>query len=371
MQQDFASTLGIHEMLGEALDSATPLAQPLRRAIGPLADQRSMLREALGQAEAIKQLPDDSTYLSLAAVDGAYTVTPLFIGDQINVLAIAVRSDLKTGDVDIQGYRTENEFLPHSPINELHAKATMLTAELQLLHSAVGEDVLTVVDGSHTTAATAIAEALIHEGSLAHDRICDDVMSDQIISALEVLSGQESVVACPKSDSSTEISDFVEQQGVPVPMRLPDKVLASLVLEPGEVLALGESQAPWGRYDVISQQIASHQGRAVRARIDQACAGLHEGLRVAHVKPVGSATAIRVETKASVNDFETLDYWQALAEDCAPPHTQEPVAQYIADHLAKNVSELSKVQLDTARLDLAESADDGLLEFMVRTYRTS
>lgn len=372
MQQDFATGTGVHEMLGEALDAAPQLAAPLREAVGPLSDQRIRLREALGELGALQTLPDDEgNYLSIAAVDGASTITQLFIGDQINVLALAVRSDLRSGAVAIRGHRSSSRFLPHSPGSDVYAKAAMFGAELELLTAVAEEDVVTVVDGSHSTAPTAINEALVAEGSPAYDHICDDLISDQVISSLDVLAGSEGVVACPKSDSSTEISQFIEAQGVHLPLRFPDKVLASLVLEQGEVLDLRECRAPWMQYDITAHQVTSSRGRALSDRIARACESLREGLRVAHIKPYGSATAIRIETKASINDFDTCDIWQAVAEDCEPPHTQEPVAQYIADHLAKNVTEVAKVQLDTARLDLAESADDALLEFLVRSHRTT
>lgn len=372
MQQAFDESMGVHEMLGDALDQVTPLAASLRAAIAPLAQQRSRLRSTLESIGALKELPRDGAYISLTAVDGAYTVAPLFIGDQINVLALAVSSDLGSGSVAIEGHRTVNEFFPHSPATETYAKATMLSAELILAADAAEENAnaVTVLDGSHLTAPTAILEGLALSGSPICEYMCSDVMSDQIVSSLETVARSEGVVACPKSDSSTEVCDFIEGQGIEVPMRFPDKVLASLVLEPGEVLALDESAAPWGRHDVISHQITANRARNLRDKMVHASAPLREGLRVAHVKPLGGTTAVRVETKAGLDDFATLDYWQAVADDCAPPHTQEPVAQYIADHLAKNVSELSKVQLDMARLDVAEGAEDGLLEFLVRSYRT-
>lgn len=372
MPQDFEEAMGVHEMLGEALSRTPPLAAPLRDAMIPLAKQRSHLRSTLGELGALKSLPDDGAYLSLTAVDGAYAMTPLFIGDQINVLALSVSSALDTGSVAIEGYKTISEFFPHSPASETYAKVAMLSSELLLAADAAGvsPDSVTVLDGSHTTAVIAVLEGLALEGSPAHEYICADVMSDQIVAALEKVASSEEVVACPKSDSSTELSDFIAGQGVTLPLRLPDKVLASLVLDPGEVLDLPRSVAPWSQYDVASHQVTSLHGKALRDRILKACTPMREGLRVAHVKPVGASTAVRVETKGGLDDFATLDYWQAVADDCAPPHTQEPVAQYIADHLAKNVSELSKVQLDEARLDLAESADDGFLEFLVRSYRT-
>lgn len=372
MQQTFDEPTGVYEMLGDALDQVTPLAGSLRAAIAPLVQQRSRLRSTLESLGALRELPTDGAYISLTAVDGAYTVAPLFIGDQVNVLALAVSSDLGSGSVAIEGYRTVNEFFPHSPASETYAKASMMGAEL-ILAAASAEttaDALTVLDGSHSTAPTAILEGLTLEGSPVCEYLCTDVMSDQIVSSLEAVALANGVVACPKADSSTEVCAFIEKQGIEVPVRFPDKVLASLVLEPGEILALDESVAPWARHDVISQQITSPRARTLRDKLVEVSEPLRAGLSVAHVKPRGGTTAVRVETKAGLDDFATLDYWQAVADDCAPPHTQEPVAQYIADHLAKNVSELSKVQLDEARLDLAERADDGLLEFLVRSYRT-
>lgn len=373
MQQAFAESLGVHEMLGDALDQMPSLAESLRAAVTPLAEQRTRLRSTLSDLGAIKALPDDGAYISLTAVDGAFATSELFIGDQVNVLALAVSSDLGTGSVGIEGYKTVNEFFTHSPASETYAKGVMLGSEMILAADAAtrSDESVTVLDGSHSTGLLAVLESLVVEGSPAHEYMCGDVMSDQIVSALTTVARSESVVACPKSDSSTALADLLGQHGVKVSLQFPDKVLASLLLEPGEVLTLESSTAPWDRVDVVSHQITSLQGSALRDRVLEACEPLRRGLRIAHVKPRGSSTAVRVETKSHLDDFETMDYWQAIADDCAPPYTQEPVAQYIADHLAKNVSELSKVQLDSAHLDLAEGADDTLREFLIRSYRTT
>lgn len=370
MEQLNSPPMGVDELLGEALAQLPPMAEHLRACLAPLAEQRNILRSVLGDAGALRTLPSDGTYLSLAAVDGAYTLAPLFVGDQINILALATQSELHTGNVSIEGRRSINEFFPHAAGNEMFARTMMLAAELELLSSTSDDGVLTVIDGSHTTAITAIFEALSIDGP-AQERICDDVMSDQIISSLEDMAERDTIIACPKSDSSTAVYNFAVAQGVHIPVCFPDKVLASLVLDPGESMTLDTLTPAWGRYDITSEHITSPKAQALRDRVHETVAGLRTGIRVALVKPPGSSTAIRVETKASVDDFETVDHWQAVVDDCAPPYTQEPVAQYIADYFAKSVSEIAKAQLDTARLDLAESADDELLEFLIRSYRTN
>lgn len=371
MAQANLEDLGVHEMLGAVLDETPPLASTLRASTGPLVAQRSMLRDALSRRDALRELPKDTPYLSLAAVDGAYTATPLFVGDQTNVLALAIRSTFDTGNLSIIGYRPASRFLPHSPDNEGYAKTAMLVSELDLLSEIATPDTVTLVDGSHTTAMTSILEGLTREGTPLYRLLTQPETEELIVGAIEVLTGREDVVASPKSDSSTELAAFVREQGVTLGLDFPDKVLASLLLDPGEVLVLPESHAPWGRYDIMARAVTSQHGQALRDKLGVLADGLRDGLRVAHIKPEGSSTAIRVETKRSIDEFETGDYWQAVADDCAPPYTQEPVAQYLVDHLAKSVSEVSKVQLDEARLDLAEAADDELLEFLVRTYRTA
>lgn len=367
-----APSLGVDEMLGEVMDSLPQLANELREGIAPLRAHRDRIRAALTDAGALHVFPDEPSYLSLSAVDGAYTLAPLFVGDQINTLAVSIRSTLGTGALSIEGHLGAAAFRPHSPGNELLAKCMMMCAELDLLAAPRGDEHLVIVDGSHLTAVCAIFEALAAPGTPAYEYVMDDDVAELAESALATLATSEEVIACPKSDSATALNEFVRGLGVVAPLALPDKVLASLVLEPGEVLDYPDSSPPWGRYDLLSHQITSRDAISVRDRLAAALLPLREvGVRVAHTKPRGGSTALRIETKASVNDFAALDYWQAVADDCAPPYTQEPVAQYLADHIAKGVSDLAQVQVDSARLDLAEGADPELLEFLIRTYRTS
>lgn len=368
-------------MLGAVVDALPPLGAQLEAAVGPLYGERERIRAALVDAGAIRPLGTDPAYLSLSAIDGAYTLSPLFVGDQINTLALAVRSDLSTGALEIEGHRSDGAFLPHSPGNELLAKVMMMASELELLALPRGIDAVAVIDGSHLTAATALMEALVDPGCAAAQYVLGTPgLADAVVAALDVVAGAGAVVACPKSDSSTDVAEYVAGLGVESPMRFPDKVVASMVLDEGEVLAHEASHAPWGRYDLMRHQVTSHEvsrhqvsARDMKERIDEAMAPLREnGLTIAHIKPHGSPTAIRVETKAAISDFDANDYWQALAADCAPAYVQEPAAQFLADHLAKDVSRAATVQIEAARLDIAENPNSAhLLEFLTRSYRTA
>jgi len=363
--------LDVDQVLGSAIESAEPLAARLRAECAPLAQHRQYLRDALFSQGVLQQLPSDPSYFSVGAVDGAYTISPLFLGDQIGVLAVSIESDLQTREVIVRGSESESRFLPHSPASEAHAKAMMFSLELSLLKEPEGVDAVTIVDGSHTTGPTAAMEALTVEESPAHEYICDDVISDQMIAGIESLSARDSIVACPKSDSSRALGQWIEAQGVELPTTFPDKVLSAFLLEGGEVLTLRESAAPWEKFDMMSHQVTSDRGVMIKDRIIKACAPLRNGIQVAHAKPHGSDMAIRVETKSELDGFGAMDRWQAVADDCTPPHTQEPVAQYLADYIAKDVAQVSAIQLESARLDLADSGDSEVLGLLARTYRTS
>lgn len=364
-------TFDVDEVLGSAIDSARPLASWVRDAWAPLMEHRESLRQTMRDTGVLRQLPGESSYLSVGAVDGAYTVTPLLLGDQINALAVSIHSDFRTNALTIWDSQARSDFVAHSAGTEAYAKALMLSLEVSLLEAGAEVDAVTLIDGSHATGVTAAMEALAAEGTPAGEYICSDVISDQVISAVERMARDESIVACPKADSSSAVCEWLARSGVSMPVRFPDKVVSSVLLDEGEVLALPDSSAPWEQFDLMSHHVRSDRAKAIRDRLVAACRPLKDGLRVAHVKPRGSSAAIRVESKASLNDFDSMDYWQAVADDCAAPHTQEPVAQYLADHLAKSVSEVGKVQLGSARLDLAESGDSDLLSLLTHMYRTT
>lgn len=364
----------IHDMLGSIIDTMEPLAASLTQQLGPIQEQTRDIRTTLTDSGALQPLPTDPSYLSIAAVDGAYTTSRLSIGDQTNVLAVAIRSDLDTRAVNIMGYHPDSQFMPHSPYTDLYAQVAMLSAELTLLDETTGDDVISIIDGSHLGAATTILEALTYEeGNPAHDLVTNQ--AETILPALANMAASETILACPKIDSSTELHDHLAQHGYTLPTRFPDKVLASLILEPGESLNLPACQPPWERFEATAHHVVSETGRPIRDRIIDILTPLKtdHGLTITHTKPHYSPTSLRIETKATVDPFEATDYHQAITEDCLAPHTQEPVAQYIADTLAKNVSNIATAQLETARLDLAQNPNinPAVLELFTRNYRTN
>ena len=148
--------------------------------------------------------------------------------------------------------------------------------------------------------------------------------------AADILSSEPFVVACPKSDSHQRLWHECGLVGT----ALPDKVLAALLLDEGEML-LGDRDFP-----------------ATDDNTDLTT------IPVAHLRPFGATTAVTVETSPLLDVFERREVLNVVAADCHPPFTQEPVVQYVTDLFAKDISAIARAQMETARLDAAEHGLD-------------
>lgn len=356
------------EMLRDVLESAPSLSALVRNVVQPIQAERQAIRELLLDGGHITPLPDEPPLYSVGAADGAYVASPLAIGDHLCTLAVAVKGGRAEADVDITGHRAWSDFQPHTAAGEDLAKAVMMTDELTLL-AGFDSDVVTVIDGSHITHLISIIYALGNTPEPALTPLME--RAETLIEASDHVAKAANVVACPKSDSSTALWAYCASHLSLRGHGLPDKVLASLVLNSGEVLANEKPSPAWERLN-YTQGRATGQPRALVDRLRQSASAMRsEGIRVFHAKPHGASLALRIETKATADEFDLADQIAALCNDCEPPHIQEPLVQYLADIFAKSVSTGADVQLETARLDMAEAGETDYLEHLLRYYRTS
>lgn len=367
------------EMLAAVLDGSPDLAQRIRSMVAPVQREREAIRAYLlgsddGDDVHIAPLPTDSAYTAVGACDGGFVLNSLALGDHVSTLAVAVRSCL-SGVMQIAGHRAWSDFLTHhSDDAAVMTQAVMMAGELSLLSSLDDGRTVTMIDGSHVTPLIAVNVALASTEQRVRDEVyalADDGLVDWVRYAAE----SPTVVACPKFDSSTDLWTALRGRMPSLAENgLPDKVLASMVLEPGEMLVSRRDAgvASWRRlYDTVGRS-SDDKARALAQDLVGAAEALRRTphIRVYHLKPVGAAAAIRVEVKP-VDDFETADVIAAIGNDCAPPFVQEPVAQYLADIMAKSVSAAANFQMESARLALADAGETSLLDFLLRRYRTS
>lgn len=357
-------------MLEEVFESAPSLSSQFKDLTDPIRREREAIRDYWMLHQSIYPAPTTPPVVTVGATDGACVVEPWSVGDQITTLAVAVDTN-QAGEAHICGHRSWSAFRAHSDDASVLATAMMMAHELTLI-STIAEESVAIIDGSHVTPFVAINLALASPEATVRQSMIETVQRENLVEAAGQVCDNQMVVACPKSDTSTTLWDQCVQDLGLVGAPLPDKVLASLVLEPGEVLSREGATPSWERFYSSQASIEDPAAREVAESLAAAVSRLQQPhVKVYHVKPRGNPLALRMEVKPWVDDFEADDLINAVIGDCAPPHLLEPTCQHLADVLAKQVSSLSTAQLAQARNDLIRNGDEQFMEYLLRHYRTS
>lgn len=361
---------GAGDLVAAALDASPPLADRFRDMLTPIQQYGEVIREHYASQGAIYTLEQDPALYYPGAVDGAFVNTPWSIGDHLATLVVGVQTTAG-GEMEVVRHRSWTDFHTHDAGSEALVTAVMMCHELLTVPDLVGPGRLTVIDGSHLTSLVAVNTALASPHERVRRTVLDLAENEGLIEAVETIARTGTVIACPKANSAADIwRECAPQLGLPGD-GFPDKVLASLILHPGEVLMSTRSAPDWGRLHVAQNMVSDSGVKTFAERLALAANTLREpGVQVYHVKPQGGDFAIRAEIKPVDGDFATDAMLNSLTQDCCPPHTQEPVVQYVADLLAKQVSSLADVQIGQARNELAESGDTEFLNYLMQHYRT-
>lgn len=354
------------EMLADIIDASPSIATMMDALIGPILNERQHIRDHLHDEGHIHTLPTSSLTTSIACVDGALTSSPLAIGDHHCTLSVALTST--RGNVEVTDKRAWAMFLAHSPEADLLAKAVMLTNELILAATTSAE--ITLLDGSHATHVSAITDLLANATTRdTYNHYLDAVGGHQVVlDAVTHALTSPTVASQQKQDSSTNLWGALAATLNLTGTGLPDKPLASLILDEGEALTHPASTPSW--HTVERNTRGATPGRLsgdLRAIIEP-LADRH--IAVSHVRPHASPFALRVEHKATDDTFGLLDMLAAISSDCAAPHVQEPFVQYLADKVAKSVSAAATLQLETARIDAATAGHPELVPYVLHYFRT-
>ena len=228
------------------LDRIPQIARDARALISPVSQARAKLREVLEKRNWIEPIPDDtSAFASVAAVDGGQVVESMYAGDLVASLAVAAEGLHPVNlTASCQIHSSWSRFLVHNYDLDRLAKCAMVAQEVSLL-GGLDHDMV-IFDGSHQTPVIVLNSALASEDPEVRRlavEVCDEF---NVKEGLERLCSRDNVIACPKSDSSRDLARYYEKnlaQEFPNGLQLPasDKVLAALILEPGEMLKAQDS----------------------------------------------------------------------------------------------------------------------------------
>lgn len=354
-------------MLASVLGQAPSIAAMMGDLIEPIIREREAIRDHLLLSGHLSATPSYAPTTPLICTDGALTSSPLSIGDHYATLSVAVEST--KGRLNLRDHKAWSTFVPHSPSSDKLASAVMLTHELALAATAP-DTALVVLDGSHATAITTIADLLANTDKTTVRRYLDVVTQKDVYDWIVAVMTSNHIVAQQKHDSSTHLWDALTAAGLHLTgTGLPDKPLASLILEPGEALTHPSCAPAW-------ETTAAHLSTAASGTLRGALRDLLEPLvvgrsiRVSHVKPPHAQLALRVEHKADLAGQALAACFASLAHDTVAPHVQEPVVQYMADKMAKNVASASTIQLESARIEAGLGGHADLLPYVLHYYRT-
>lgn len=355
------------DIIAAMLESAPALAGRVRAMVRPVSQSRQAIRAHFIETGQITPTSQVAPY-QVGCADGGSVITPTKAGDHISTLAVAVAEVDSEGGVGAIASRAWSDFRAHSHDAETLAKAVMMAHELEML-ATIPDDTIKMVDGSLRTHLTALYTGLAATDDRTRDRVISVLHASPLTDTLTHLTQNAMVLGCPKADSSVSVwrtcAEVLDLPGDPIP----DKTLATLVLEPGESLVTTTSAGSWAPLHAARARVTDPRAKLLADQITTLTQSLTiDTIRVHLAKPHGSTTALRIETNAALDDFTRDDVISSLCMAVTAPFIEEPLPQHIADLFAKNVAVGASVHLEALYMDLSPD-DVDLIEYL-RPYRT-
>jgi hypothetical protein len=339
---------------------------------------------------------------TMIAVDGARTSQKLAIGDLLVVGATvgeAADSIHQFGDEDSVPADAYATIIPHSSENDNIEQSLMAMMELRLLDGTKAD--VKIIDGSYLGNVATILFGLFGKSKFSTDLLLDFHNDDEdgcLRGAINTLifpprHRESDIVALTKSDSSFEFSKrvFGEDPGA---LRISDRILASRLLQGGEMFAPRALIAPRQIINKLAsiKNIDTHVKDFPRARrevLRELFTGKEHQMRkldnseneelsvlwTTYFKPShwsSNAPALRIEfphyctptSSASDRARELISY---IDQDMTTEEFLEPWCQYEADRRAKDVS----VGTDIVKYHLTANVDDPHMALgLLRGYRS-
>jgi hypothetical protein len=366
------------EVLRSLLERVPQTTQRVESLIGPIAEHADRIRDFVAGMGWIEDIEDHPTMDTIAAVDGANAIDSTYAGDFVSTLALAAEGLNPAGLVgSCRVHSAWSDFRVHHIDMDRLAKFAMVVQELDLLRQLPHD--FAILDGSHQTPVIVINSALTSESEEVKATALDLATQFDLAQTLRGLVTNDNIVACPKADSSLALGQYIArewraQHGTDLVIPAADKVLAALVLEPGQMFKAFKVDQSWRTLHIRPRAGTPRQdpvavlARALDTEIDPLRG--NDPIRISYLKPKGCSTAVKVEFKTALGPDFRRRVATVLASETTGPHLQEPFCQFLADKWAKAVGLGINAQMHAVRLDLSETAQPQFLEFLIRSYRT-
>lgn len=370
--QDDFQVIGPSDVIASLLRDSPSLLSRSQDLIGPVRREREGIRAFFQEKGMLSVMDEQGGGYQVGCTDGGYTTSPFIIGDHIATMSVAVTQRDDANTVGVVAHRQWSDFRGHSVDAEALAKGVMMAHEVELL-AALPADSVKMIDGSFLTHLTSIFMALSSPEDDVREVVGAAVSTEGFERGLREMAENPRVIACPKSDSATFLWSTCSQALGIQGGSIPDKALANLVLESGEVLNAGPAFS-WERLRMAKAHVTAPEAKKIAERIW----GIIEHLlakgtvNVYFAKAHHSNLALRIEAHSGLDPFEAEDIIASVCDTVTSPFLQEPLPQYVADIFAKKVAVGTSVQIENLRLDLDSIPDSrDIVDYFVRYYRTN
>lgn len=364
-------------MIQSLVGQAATIAAEARGVLAPIADMKQQLRQRLLAEGNILTIPSTAVEppVSMCAIDGARVTERLYSADLIAAVACTgeARSCQESGP---SVARTWAHLYPHGTDIDRIAGAAMACLELEVAHNAPHQ--VRLLDGSFLTPIVEARKGLGSTVATVRNEVARLLTDAEFIAHLTALlthDPERPVVALPKSETSTVWRDDVNA-ALGTSFTVTDRVLASQVLEPGEMLR-PRPLTEWDQQQVVVREDAARPvadvARSLNATLNDVRQRVRDGrLVTTYIRPANGVGVIRAEFHSAGPDDTKTPYWvaQVLLAETAAPHMMEPFAQWSADRQAKGVSAGVRALLGAVQHELTaeERAQWGTL--FASKYRT-
>lgn len=372
--EESPQVIGPSDVIAALLHDSPSLLGRSRAMVEPVQRERESIRAFFASQGRLMPLGQEAGGFQVGCTDGGYTTSPFIIGDHVATMAVAVAQRDAGQEVGVVAHRQWSDFRGHCADMDTLAKAVMMTHEIELV-AHLPKDSIKIIDGSFQTHLTAIYGALASSEEDVREETIKVINAPGFHAGLREVATNPYVVACPKSDSSLTLwKEAALAVGMNGSTNIPDKALATLLLQPGEVLKSGPGAFSWKRATLARSHITDPRASAAAQTLDTITAPLTGPGTVNPVfaKAHGSNLCTRIEAKSALDPFDLDDIITSISETIASPFMQEPLSQYVADIFAKQVATGTNVQVENLRLDLqALNGSEAFIDYFIRLYRTN
>ena len=372
------------EIVQKVLGRTVEVAEAVKHLFTSIRERGPEMRKSLLQENLIRRfedLPGCPIAPTVAAVDGGVALEKSLGTDTALAIAVGIEGLSSEPAVHWPGvqYASWQETLPHQGDETATLCRGVMTAlELAVLREAPHDCVL--LDGAHLTPIIALSTLLAVSNASLQTRIAEIVVKYDTAEALRAVMRKPNLVAIVKYDSSRDLSHtFIPEALRGIGLGLDDKTLTRFLLQEGEYtepkpLALtAQSRTHWISKEIAPLTPTDAAREAIRLAVNDAISRVREDqVFFTYFKPYDWAPAFRLEIKRETveNPAQLCAILTGIRSQIVSPEISEPYPQWVADRMAKSVSDALVALRTAVHYDLADAGLGEFATLFAQSYRT-